>query len=172
MISIINEYVWDSALSNPYQDKEGIMQWADSVFHVCKQQIFSEHKSLTLLKHKKKMKEIEKNFADTHLNKWNFSEDILKPDNLYVTDGIKFSPVVETNIVMNVTPREYATRKNIALQDSAPIWNIDFADFQVLVHEIRLKEYFDWEYLDSKCSKKNIKRRIPWLIQSMVIRVK
>ena len=75
MISIINEFVWDSALYHiyisisPYQDKEGIMQWADSVFHVGKQQIFSEHKTLTLLKHKKKMKEIEKNFADTHLNK-------------------------------------------------------------------------------------------------------
>ena len=76
------------------------MQWADSVFHVGKQRIFSEYKSLTSLKHKKKMKEIEKNFADTHLNKWNSSEDILKPHNLYVTDGIRFSPVVETNIVI------------------------------------------------------------------------
>ena len=121
MISIINEYVWDSALRNPYQDKKGILQWADTVYHIIKQQTLSRHKSLSPLTHKNNIKKIDKNFADTHKNKWNYSRVISNPQNLYITDGIKFSPVVETNIVMDVMPREYATRKNIALQGSAPI---------------------------------------------------
>ena len=162
MISIINEYVWDSALVNPYLDKKGIMQWADTVYHILKQQTLSRHKSLNHV-FENKIRKIERKFSDTIINKWNSSQVIFNPQNLNKTDRIGYSPVVETNIVIDVMPREYATRKNIALQDSAPIWNIDFSDLQILVHEIRLEEYFNWEYLDFKCSKKNIKRRIPWL---------
>ena len=78
-------------------------------------------------------------------------------------NGSWFPPVLETYTEMDVVPRDYTTRFNIALQGSIPIWDISFAQLQVLVHSIRLKPYYDWEYRDAKCVKKEIKRRIPWL---------
>ena len=73
------------------------------------------------------------------------------------------SRVVETDIVLFVEPIAFEFRKNIALEDSIPIWDIKMTDLQLLYETSRMEEYFDWDYTVYRCLTREMKRRIPWL---------
>ena len=56
MVTLINEYVRDSALRNPYEGKERIMKWADILYRKRKKKIVSSRNKPHFGKYKAKAK--------------------------------------------------------------------------------------------------------------------
>ena len=53
----------------------------------------------------------------------------------------------------------YKHKRNTVLDQQVPIWDISLTDLKRVYDQARFETYLDWE----SCSKKRIKRRVPWL---------
>ena len=61
----------------------------------------------------------------------------------------------------------YQYKRNSALDDEVPTWDIPLSKLKRIYDQARFDTYLDWvqfvKLAGGSCSKKQIKRRIPWL---------